>query len=81
MFSFASVFRDVAYSRQRGEDPWLARHVLSAAIMLADESLADRLADAPEPFWQHVREALLAHREEACWESVEDAEAMTETAI
>jgi hypothetical protein len=36
---------------------------LSAAILLADKSLADRLADAPEPFWRHVREALYEKRE------------------
>lgn len=47
--------------------------------MQADASVADRLADATEPFWQCVREALLAHREaeEAYWDSVEDAEAIS----
>ena len=62
MFRFAGVFRDVACSRRRGEDRWLARHQLRAAIFLADESVADRLADAPEPFWRHVRDALRAHQ-------------------
>jgi hypothetical protein len=68
--------------RREGEDPWLARIELSTAVIQAHESVAEQLADSPEPFWRHVREALLAHRqaEEAYWESVEDAEAMTETA-
>ena len=84
MCRFASVFRSFAFARSRGSDPWLARMELRAAILFADEGVAVRLADASsEPFWRHVREALLAHREavEACWESVEDAEARTETAV
>ncbi len=75
MFRFAGVFRSFAFARSRGSDPWLARHQLRAAVLLADESLAGRLADAPEPFWQHVREAILACWEEAVafWESDEAA--------
>jgi hypothetical protein len=34
-----------------------------SAVFLAHADLAERLSDAPEPFWQHVREAILAQRE------------------
>lgn len=62
MFRFAQPFRSYAFERREGGDPWLARIELSAAILLADESVAELLADAPEPFWRHVREALSTAR-------------------
>ena len=65
MFRFAQPFRSYAFERREGGDPWLARIELSAAILLADESVAELLADAPEPFWRHVREALSTARRPA----------------
>jgi hypothetical protein len=50
-------------------EPRLVGYELSAAVMLADETVGDRFADAPEPFWQHVREATLEHQRE--WEAWE----------
>jgi hypothetical protein len=65
---FAGTFRAVVYDRQeRLEEPsrYTRIQVESAVLMASYGALAERLADAPEPFWQHVREAILAYREEA----------------
>jgi hypothetical protein len=61
--SFAQPLRSFVFERREDGDPWLARLELAAAIILAREGLADRLEDAPEPFWAHVREGLRAARD------------------
>jgi hypothetical protein len=55
---FAGIFRDVAYAREGGWDAHLARFHLRENVSRADEELAAQIADAPAPFWCHVREAL-----------------------
>jgi hypothetical protein len=60
LYRFGGVFRSFAYGRQLGGDQWLARSQLRAAVILASPSLAEQLAEAPEPFWRHVREAVRA---------------------
>jgi hypothetical protein len=37
---------------------------LRIAVTDAPADLPERLEDAPEPFWRHVRDAVLAYREE-----------------
>jgi hypothetical protein len=73
MFRFASVFRSVAFDRRGEDESQLSRIYLSTSVIQARESVAEMLADAPESFWQHVREAILAYRDEvaAYWASVE----------
>jgi hypothetical protein len=72
MFRFASVFRSVAFDRRGDDESQLSRIYLSTSVIQAQESVAEMLADAPESFWQHVREAI-AYRDEvaAYWASVE----------
>jgi hypothetical protein len=41
-----------------------ARMHLRIAVTDAPADLPERLEDAPEPFWRHVRDAVLAYREE-----------------
>jgi DNA topoisomerase IB len=55
---FAGVFRDVAYSRQDGSAPKLADFHLRQAVERGGDELGERIADAPAPFWRHVRDAL-----------------------
>jgi hypothetical protein len=64
LHDFASVFQEVAYSRESGSDPHLARFHVSQFVSRADDDLLARLADAEAPFWGHVRDAVLAYREE-----------------
>jgi hypothetical protein len=64
LHDFASVFRDVAYSREDGSDPGLARYHVRENVSRADEDLLERIAEAEAPFWGHVRDAVLAYREE-----------------
>ena len=52
------MFDSVAYSRRNGSDLRYARIQLSSAVILANGDLAERLANAPDPFWCHVRDAL-----------------------
>ena len=37
-------------------------------ILASYGGLAEGLADSPEPFWQHVRDALLAYQASASWD-------------
>ena len=60
---FSSVFHDVAGARQGGWEARLGRYHLGENVRCVDEELAARIADAPAPFWQHVRAAILAYRE------------------
>jgi hypothetical protein len=64
LHDFAGVFRDVAYSRQDGSDPRLARFHVRQAVDRADDDLLERIADVEAPFWVHVRAAMLARQEE-----------------
>jgi hypothetical protein len=64
LHDFAGVFRDVAYSRQDGSDPRLARFHVRQAVDRADDDLLERIADVEAPFWVHVRDAMLARQEE-----------------
>jgi hypothetical protein len=62
---FAGVFREVAWSRENDSDPHLARFHVREYLNRADEDLLGRIAEAEAPFWRHVRDAVLAYREEA----------------
>jgi hypothetical protein len=66
LWRFGDVFRLVADARQDGDEPgFVARIDLSVAVMDASRTaLVERLAEAPEPFWRHVRDALAACRGE-----------------
>ena len=55
---FASIFRSVAHAREGGWGSSLPRFHLEQAVSRADDELAARIAEAPAPFWQHVRDAL-----------------------
>ena len=61
---FSSVFREVAWSREDGSDPSLARFHVREYAERADEDFLERLAEAEAPFWAHVREAILASQQE-----------------
>jgi hypothetical protein len=64
LFRFAGTFGAVAFDKRTGDrNDRYARIQLSSAIMLAGPSLAERLEDTEEPFWQAVRDGLLAYRE------------------
>lgn len=65
LHDFASVFRDVAGAREGGWSANLPRYHVREAVDRADENLLGRLAEAEAPFWGHVRNAILACREEA----------------
>jgi hypothetical protein len=65
LYAFASAFRQAAYSRESGDDPWLGRSHLRQSVERADDDLMARLEEAEAPFWRHVREAVLACRKEA----------------
>jgi hypothetical protein len=64
LHDFASVFRDVAGAREGGWSANLPRYHVRQALGRADDDLLARLADAEAPFWGHVRDAVLAYREE-----------------
>ena len=55
---FASIFRQAAHAREGGWGTDVPRFHLGQAISRADEELAAQIAEAPAPFWAHVREAL-----------------------
>jgi hypothetical protein len=57
---FSSIFRDVAHAREGGWSTDIARLHLRQNVDYADEEFIERIAEAEAPFWQHVREALLA---------------------
>jgi hypothetical protein len=64
LHDFSSVFWQVAYSREDGSDPSLARYHVRENVERADDDLLERIAEAEAPFWGHVRDAILAHQEE-----------------
>jgi hypothetical protein len=65
LFRFAGALRGVVYDRSDGDHPsTFTRIQIESAVILADGALADWLAEAPEPFWRHVRDAVLAYRAE-----------------
>jgi hypothetical protein len=64
LHDFAGVFREVAYTRGAGSDPHLARFHVREFVARADDDLVARLGGAEAPFWRHVRDAILACREE-----------------
>jgi hypothetical protein len=53
--NFASIFRDVAHAREGGWSADLPRFHLRENVFRADDELAAQIADAPAPFWGHVR--------------------------
>ena len=55
---FASIFRQAAHVREGGWGTDVPRFHLGQAISRADEELAAQIAEAPAPFWHHVRDAL-----------------------
>jgi DNA-binding transcriptional regulator YbjK len=64
LHDFAGVFREVAWSRENGSDPSLARFHVREYAERADEDFLELLAEAEAPFWAHVREAILASQQE-----------------
>ena len=54
---FGRVFEDAARAR-RGYGSGSASSHLETAIACVDDRLAAQIADAPAPFWAHVRNAL-----------------------
>jgi hypothetical protein len=61
---YASIFRNVAWARQNGSDPQLARFHLRQNVTSPRDDVSEQVADSPAPFWGHVRQAVLACREE-----------------
>ena len=59
LHEFASIFRGVAHAREGGWSAEIPRFHLRENVSRADDELAAQIADAPAPFWRHVREALL----------------------
>jgi hypothetical protein len=55
---FASIFRQVADARGESWGTDLPRFHLGECVSRADEQFAVQIADAPAPFWRHVRDAL-----------------------
>jgi hypothetical protein len=55
---FASIFRNVADARVGGWGTDIPRFHLGQAVSRADEGFVEQIADAPAPFWRHVRDAL-----------------------
>ena len=55
---FASIFRNVAQAREGGWSADIPRFHLRENVSRADEQLSAQIADAPAPFWGHVRDAL-----------------------
>jgi phenylalanyl-tRNA synthetase beta subunit len=64
LHDFAGVFRDVAWSRENDSEPSISRYHVRQAVERADDDLLERIAEAEAPFWGHVRDAVLAYREE-----------------
>jgi hypothetical protein len=64
LHDFAGVFREVAWSRENNSEPSIARLHVRQYAERADEALLGRIAEAEAPFWCHVRDAVLAYREE-----------------
>jgi hypothetical protein len=62
LYDFASVFSDVAYSREHGPAPKLADFHLRQAVERGGGELAERIENAEAPFWRHVQAALQATR-------------------
>jgi hypothetical protein len=60
---FASIFRNVAQARGGGWGTNLPRFHLAENGRRADEKFAAQIAEAPAPFWGHVRDALRAHQD------------------
>jgi hypothetical protein len=58
LHDFASVFREVAWSRASGSDPSIARFHVREFVSHADDDVVARLEKAEAPFWGHVREAV-----------------------
>jgi hypothetical protein len=63
LHDFAGVFREVAWSRENDSEPRIARFHVREYAERADEDLLRRIAEAEEPFWGHVRGAVLAYRD------------------
>jgi hypothetical protein len=57
---FSSIFRNVADARGQSWSTGLSRFHLREYVSRADETVAAQIADAPAPFWRHVREAVEA---------------------
>ena len=55
---FASIFRNVADAREGGWGTDIPRFHLGEAVSRADEEFVEQIANAPAPFWAHVRDAL-----------------------
>jgi hypothetical protein len=64
LHTFSSVFRQVASSREDDSEPGIARYHVREYVERADEDFLERIAEAEAPFWCHVRDAVLAYREE-----------------
>jgi hypothetical protein len=62
---YASIFREVAWRRQDGSEPTLARFHLRQNITNSRDDVSEQIADALAPFWTAVREAVEARRAEA----------------
>jgi hypothetical protein len=58
LYDFAGVFREIAFTRETGSDPHLARFPVREFASRADDDLLARLEGAEAPFWGHVREAI-----------------------
>lgn len=63
LHDFSSIFRGVADAREGGWDSSAHFH-LGQCVMRAEDDLLERIEGAQAPFWRHVREAVLACREE-----------------
>jgi hypothetical protein len=61
---FASVFREVAWSRGNDFEPRIARFHVREYVNRADSDIVELLAAAEAPFWVHVRDAVLACQED-----------------
>jgi hypothetical protein len=61
LHDFAGAFREIAWSRESGVDPGLARFHVREFVSRADDVLA-LLDEAEAPFWGHVRGAILVCR-------------------
>ena len=71
LFRFGGAFRAVAFDRHEGlSEPirYTRIQIESAVILASYGGLAEGLADSPEPFWQHVRDGLLAYQASASWD-------------
>jgi hypothetical protein len=71
LHAFSSIFRGVADAREGGWDSRLPRWHLQQSIESADDEFVAKIEGATAPFWRHVREAILANREEAANERLQ----------